>query len=425
MRGDAVYLVRRPKRSRFFPGFHAFIGGGLEEEDGEPGTLETLARCAVRELEEEVLVRVDTEDLVPAGVTITPPFSPIRYDTQFFLAEIPEGAEPEPQEPELAGGAWFTPERALDAWKTGEVRIPPPVIHALEVLASQGREGLVAKGTEQARFPISFARGLRVEPLKVRTLPPHTHTNAFIVGERELAIIDPGATGPALEPLLEAITMLAEKGAEVTWVLVSHHHQDHIAGVQAVLDATGAQLACSPETADRLPVPVDRRIQGGEVLRVGDTPIEVVDTPGHAPGHLAFLLPRSNAILPGDLVAGIGTVLIPPGEGDMGAYMESLELLAGLAREKGARLMFPSHGPPSFRPAAKLEQTLEHRRMREQRVLEAVASVARSEEEIARRAYEDKPEAPEQLTRLSTLAHLEKLERDGRVRRVEDGWATV
>lgn len=417
-----IYLVKRPAASRFFPGFYAFPGGALEDQDGDPGYLSALVACARRELEEETLVEVPGSKLEPAGRVITPAFSPIRYDTQFFLADLDEDVEPEPQEPELAGGRWFQPEEALAAWKDGEVRIPPPVIHTLEVLAEEGPEGLLAKGTDVQDFPIAFAAGLRVEPLQVRTLPPHTHTNAFVLGEDELAVVDPGATGSELDPLIDALDELSSPDGEVAWVLLTHHHEDHVAGVDELLQHFGSRLACSAETAERLGRKADLVLGDGDTLEVGGMTIEAIETPGHAPGHLAFHVPASRAILAGDLVAGIGTVLVPPGEGDMAAYMASLERLADLAEDDGARLLFPSHGPPSFQPAKKLRATLEHRREREDKVLAGVPREGASLAEIAQAAYQDKPDAPEQLKEMSTKAHLHKLSQDGEIEPRDGRW---
>lgn len=420
-----VYLVKRPKTSRFFPGFMAFPGGALEEEDGPEGELSTLRACAVRELEEEVQVKLDPEELAPAGRVITPEFSPIRYDTQFFLAPLPEGAEPSPQEPELAGGDWFSPTQALSAWRAGEIKVPPPVIYALEVLAGEGPGGLEAQGTDVHAFPIAFAAGLRVEPLEVSTIPPHTHTNCFVVGEEELAVIDPGASGKALDPLLGWLDELTGKGGEVAWVVLTHHHEDHVAGLDEVLQHFASRLACSRETGELLDRQPDRVLQDGDALEVGGIELRAIACPGHAPGHLAFHLPGSRAILAGDLVAGIGTVLVPPGEGDMAAYMESLEKVADLAEEEGVALLFPAHGPPIFQPVAKLRGTLEHRREREEKVIDALRHGHEGEDSIARKAYADTPAAPHELALMSTRAHLEKLAAEGRIQQVKYGWQLV
>lgn len=432
-RDGEVFLVQRPKTASFFPGFHAFPGGGVEPEDeggggsgqdaGGGDELATLRACAVRELEEETLVALEPDALRPAGVVVTPPFSPIRFRTQFFLARLPAGIEPAPQRPELAGGRWTDPGRVLEEWRRGEIKLPPPVIHTLELLAGDGEEAILARGTEVDRFPITFLPGLRVEPLEVGTLPPHTHTNAFLVGEEDLAIVDPGASGTALEPLLAVIEQLEAKGHELTHVLLTHHHEDHVAGVDELVERFDALLACSKETADALGFTPDQVLSDLDQVSLEGTEVIALETPGHAPGHLCFHIPHARTVLVGDLLAGVGTVLIPPGEGDMAAYLASLDRLAGYCEEHGVRLAFPAHGPPLFNPVKRLAKTREHRLEREQRVLDAVREGARELGEIAKLAYEDKPEAPPPLTEMSTRAHLDKLVDDGVLGVEDERWA--
>jgi glyoxylase-like metal-dependent hydrolase (beta-lactamase superfamily II)/8-oxo-dGTP pyrophosphatase MutT (NUDIX family) len=417
-----VYLARRSRDVSFFPGFHAFPGGAVEDEDGPAGAddtdLTTLRECAAREAREELRVDLEPETLEPAGVATTPPFSPIRFRNQYFLAPA-EGVDPDPQPPELAGGAWTRPADAVAAWRTGEAKLPPPVLHALQVLVEEGPAALRAVGTSEHRFPITFLPGLRVEPLEVGTLPPHTHTNAFVVGEDELAVVDPGGAGDALDPLLETLAAL---DGTVTTVALTHHHEDHVAGATELVDRFGARAVASPGTADRLDLDVDRRLADGDAVDLGDHRLEALATPGHAPGHSCYVVPEARTLLAGDLVAGVGTVLVPPGEGDMADYMASLGRAADICRDRELRLAFPAHGPPLFGPVDRLQATLDHRREREARVLDALGEAPRELATVAKRAYEDKPDAPAELTHASTRAHLAKLEDESRAVREGETW---
>jgi len=417
-----IYLVRRPDGASFFPGFHAFPGGGVEPEDQADDELATLRACAARELAEETDVHLAAEELEPAGVVVTPPFSPIRYRTQFFLAEVGEDVEPVPSEDELAGGSWMGPGEAVDRWELGDVKLPPPVIHTLQLLDDEGPEAVTRRGTSVDEFPITFLPGLRVEPLETSTLPPHTHTNAFVVGEEELAVVDPGAGRPELDALLDALAALDAGEDPLAYVALTHHHADHVGGVDALLDAFDAELACSPATAKRLDREPDVLLRDGDTLTVGEVHLEAVATPGHAPGHLAYHAPEARTVLPGDLIAGIGTVLVDPDEGDMATYMDSLERTADLCEAEDVRLAFPAHGPPVFSASQTFRDTLEHRREREAEVLDAVEAGARELASIAEEAYRDEPEAPEQLAQASTRAHLDKLVDEGRVQTTGEGW---
>ncbi len=423
-REGEVYLVKRPDTASFFPGFFAFPGGTTEDQDEASDELETLRRCAVRELEEETRVRLDPGQLEPAGVVVTPPFSPLRYRTQFFHVPV-DDVDPQPQQPELAGGDWMRPQDALEAWEDGRLKLPPPVTHALQRLAQEGARALHEQGTNENRFPITFLPGVRVEALKVDTLPPHTHTNAFLIGDGELGVVDPGAPPPELDPLLETLDVLEDEGHELTHVLLTHHHEDHVNGLATLHDRFDPLVACSRETAARIHTTVDRTLEDGETLEIGGHTLEALATPGHAPGHTCYHLPEARTLLAGDLVAGVGSILVAPPQGHMLEYMDSLDRMATFVKEHGTRLVFPAHGPPQFDAQGIFQDTLEHRRDRESRVRDALGPTPRRITPIAKDAYKDKPEAPNQLKVASTHAHLVKLAKDGTVQETDDGWRTL
>src|SRR5437870_5327180 len=121
-----VYLVERSRKTRFFPGYHAFPGGVVDPEDGEGP--DARPRAAVRELAEETGVKLDAAALVPAGRLLTPPFGPTRYDTSFFVAELPSGAAPQVDGQELVSGRWWRAAEALAAFEQEALPIPPPTL---------------------------------------------------------------------------------------------------------------------------------------------------------------------------------------------------------------------------------------------------------------------------------------------------------
>ena len=144
-------------------------------------------------------------------------------------------------------------------------------------------------------------------------------------------------------------------------------------------------------------------------LDLGGTPLQAILTPGHAPGHLAFHLPEQRAIVAGDLLSGISTILIDPAHGDMQSYMQSLDRIQALR----CRTLLPGHGPPL--PARALDRLIAHRAERERKI-EVLVGSASTLAEIARGAYADVPQMPAALTERQTLSHLIHLERRGRVR---------
>jgi glyoxylase-like metal-dependent hydrolase (beta-lactamase superfamily II) len=216
------------------------------------------------------------------------------------------------------------------------------------------------------------------------------------------------------------------RGCTPALVLLTHHHGDHVGGAAVFAARWQVPIAAHAATARRLAgrLRVDRELADGERLQLGDLAVECVHTPGHAEGHLCFEVASARATIAGDMVAGIGTILIDPSEGDMGAYMASLQLL--LARPPGALL--PAHGPAIADGHRKLREYLVHRAMREQRALAALASHPTGVEvdTLVAEVYADTPVMLWPLASRSLLAHLVKLARDGRARDVgHQRWAPL
>lgn len=181
-------------------------------------------------------------------------------------------------------------------------------------------------------------------------------------------------------------------------------------------------------TAARLDgiVEVDRSIQDGERIELeGSTPtsLTAVHTPGHAPGHLCFIDEASGMMIAGDMVASVGTIIVEPTDGDMLLYLESLRTMATL--EPAALL--PAHGDVIRDPQSLLRFYIEHRLMREGKVLDAIRSrgTASRPRHLVASAYDDTPKALWPLALGSIEAHLIKLEREGRVLKEGDRWAPL
>lgn len=220
-------------------------------------------------------------------------------------------------------------------------------------------------------------------------------------------IIDPG---PAIEAHLREITQVAEAHGGVRGILVTHGHPDHDEGAARLRELTGAPVsAWSREGV----ATADRALADGAEITVGTRRLVALHTPGHRFDHLCFWLPDEGVLFAGDLVAGEGTVVIIPGEGDMAAYLASLRRLLAL----DPRRILPGHGPPIERPRELLEEYIRHRLEREQQVLAALAAGARTPDEIVARVYLDLDPALRPMAALSVTAHLLKLEREGRASR--------
>lgn len=258
--------------------------------------------------------------------------------------------------------------------------------------------------------------GLRRLALRTPTLPPATATNTLIVGEEVLAVIEPATPHPDQQARLDAeIDRLLAEGRTVAWILVTHHHADHIGYAERLRDRLGVPLGAHRHTADRVPFAVDRILDEGDVLALGDDHVlDVLHTPGHAPGHLVFVDRGTRMAHVGDMVAAEGTILIDPDDaGDMGAYLRSLERLKSL----GLSAVVPAHGGVIEDPNRIFDHYVTHRLGREAKVVAGIEPSGSDFDDVLARAYADTPRHLWPLAARSLEAHLQKLEQDGRVTR--------
>jgi glyoxylase-like metal-dependent hydrolase (beta-lactamase superfamily II)/8-oxo-dGTP pyrophosphatase MutT (NUDIX family) len=469
----SVFWVRRGTQLRFAGGFYAFPGGAVDVADaGVPlthaGHLDSAAQPAVaaaaRELFEETGVlavpggslvpreerrrartalleekllfgdflrghglAVDARLFAPAGRWVTPPAMPVRFDARFYLAALPPGEAAEVWPGELSDGEWILPREALARWESGTALLHPPAWHSLKALAQAAspRDALpllVDPSQAPWKLPmreaiaerIEFQRGVLLVPLRTPTLPPATHTNCLLLGDDELWVVDPGSPWPEEQEILRrTLGTLAEEGRKAVGVLLTHHHPDHTGGAEVLRQELGLPIAASAKTAEMLgELRVDRVLRDGDRLEVGPRGWRCLELPGHTRGHVCLVEDKSGAVVAGDLVAGVGTVVIDPPEGDMSDYLASLDRL--LLQKPGT--IYPAHGPVVPAGAAKLESYVQHRLERERLVLESLraAPEAATPAQLVPRAYPDVKEDLYPLAERSLLAHLLKLVRDGR-----------
>ena len=225
-------------------------------------------------------------------------------------------------------------------------------------------------------------------------------TNTWIVGADPAVVIDPG---PDLPEHLDEVSRAAGR---VAAVLLTHDHPDHAPGAPALATKVGAPLyAFRLEGAERL--------RDGQIIRCGELEVTAVHTPGHSLDHVAFFVAGEGALFSGDAVLGRGTSFIDPPEGDLVRYLRSLEKMLDL----GPRTIYPGHGPVVLDARAKLSEYLDHRASREAQVLAAIAGGSSTIPEIVRVVYAEHPPDVRPLAARSMLAHLLKLESEGRVER--------
>jgi glyoxylase-like metal-dependent hydrolase (beta-lactamase superfamily II) len=231
-------------------------------------------------------------------------------------------------------------------------------------------------------------------------------TNTYVVGDAPAAlVIDPG---PDDERHLAEV---ARTAGRVGAIVLTHDHPDHAPGATRLAEMTGA-----PVRAMRLPAGGDR-LRGGEVVASDGVALQVVPTPGHSPDHAAFWSEEEGALFTGDAVLGRGTSVIDPPEGDLVAYLRSLRRM----RELAPRTIYPGHGPIVLDGTAKLEEYFEHRAMRERQLLEALEDGGTTIDELVSRIYAEYPKDVLELAARSVLAHLLKLDAEGRIEKSSKG----
>lgn len=247
-----------------------------------------------------------------------------------------------------------------------------------------------------------------------------TGTNTYVLGQEELAVIDPG---PDLDAHLAAI--LAEaRGRRIGWIVVTHAHLDHSAlaprlaaatgaevlafgaardGISPRMAALGAGLATTGEGLD-LGFAPDRRLADGETISGADWTLRAIHTPGHLGSHIC--LAWGDLLFSGDHVMGWSTSIVSPPEGDMGAYLKALRRLS----QTQWRKLFPGHGDPVEDPQARICELLAHRLSREAQILEALAAGLATPAALTAKVYHDTPRALWPAAARNVLAHLLDLE---------------
>lgn len=245
-------------------------------------------------------------------------------------------------------------------------------------------------------------------------------TNTYLLGKKEIAVIDPG---PAIGEHIEHIIDLA--GAPIRWILVTHTHPDHSPAARSLAEKTGAMLLGRPAAAgpqqDKSFKP-QRILDDGELFETAEFSLRAVHTPGHASNHLCYELTDRQWLFTGDHIMNGSTVVINPPDGNMNDYLRSLQKVAAM----DLRILAPGHGELLEQPRQVAEWIIAHRLEREARVVEVLAKAAEaSVEELVAAVYSDVDEFLHRVAQRSLLAHLIKLEEDGRARHENERWTLV
>jgi glyoxylase-like metal-dependent hydrolase (beta-lactamase superfamily II)/8-oxo-dGTP pyrophosphatase MutT (NUDIX family) len=394
---------------------------------------------------------------------ITAPGRPRRFSTRFFVACAPEGQHGAHDRSETVHSVWVSPRDAIERGKRGEIELIFPTRSTLSDLAAmqtpravlehakslgdievnaacwaldhEGSQRLFRRADPpyfeihwsdpeekgDTCFVIQPGIAKRLDRYVTRLTAPNPGamtgpgTNTYLVGRidngGEIAVIDPG---PALEP---HIAKILEAGAgRIRWILTTHTHMDHSPAAAALKAATGAQVLGRPAPAGASQDQgycADRVLSDGETMTLGNLRLRAIHTPGHASNHLCYLLEDTRMLFTGDHVMQGSTVVINPPDGDMRAYLASLDKL--LAED--IAIFAPGHGYLIGAPHREVKRLLAHRAAREAKVTAALGRRgAATLEELLADVYDDVSPKLYAVAARSLTAHLDKLVAEGRAR---------
>jgi len=283
--------------------------------------------------------------------------------------------------------------------------------------------------------PWPVGRAEQLEPLVRRVLAPNpgpftfTGTETYLVGAAgALAVIDPGPNDRAHVAAL--LALIGDR--PVAAICCTHTHRDHSPAAAPLAAATGAPVVgCAPlvleATGPRSDAPFDptyaptRVLADGESLSGPDWTLTAIATPGHTSNHLCFALAESGALFTGDHVMGWSTSVVIPPDGDMAAYMASLEKL----HARADRVYYPAHGPQVDKPQQLVRGMIGHRRQRERQILKLLGQGEARIAEMVPQMYKGVDPSLHGAAGMSVLAHLVQLEQRGTVTQRDELWVLV
>ncbi|WP_299976556.1 MBL fold metallo-hydrolase [uncultured Pseudoteredinibacter sp.] len=259
----------------------------------------------------------------------------------------------------------------------------------------------------------------KLSPLLRRVTAPNPSvmtgpgTNSYIVGNKELAVIDPG---PSISSHVSALLGACE-GAKLRWIIVTHTHPDHSPAAMLLAEATGAELIGATIEDDGhqdTSFKADRELSDGDLFSNDEFTLRAVHTPGHVGNHYCFFLEEEKTLFTGDHIMQGTTVVVIPPSGDMAEYLHSLEKL----KELHAEFLAPAHGHVMLDAESVIQGLIDHRMAREAKVLAAFERIASGTlEQLLPLVYDDVDPKVLPVAKIALWSHLLKLETDGRAQK--------
>lgn len=236
-------------------------------------------------------------------------------------------------------------------------------------------------------------------------------TNTYLIGERDVVVVDPG---PDISEHAEAtLDAVRQVGGQISALLVTHGHRDHLPAAYRLRARTAAPIFAHPAIPD-----VNRPLQHGDEIVFDGRQIVAYETPGHSNDHLCFWIGAERLLFAGDLVAGVGTIVLSESPGSLTQYLTSLEAMLAL----DPLTIFPGHGPIVRDGLGKIQEYLAHRARREQQIIEVLRNGPATVGALVRRLYVDIEPELYPLAARNVGAHLDLLARQERVSSRDSEW---
>ena len=421
-----ILMVRRQPELPSFSGYWAFPGGKIEAADADGSTAlicadaETRVLVGIaREVQEELGIDLDAlaaagqvQAVRVLGEATTPPIAAGRFRTRFLRIDLSEKPTLALDLREHSEASWAPASTWLARYHEGTLLMAPPTFDTVSALAQDPACGLLTNlhldGPEDECRIIEPLHGLRMIPVRSNTLPPATHTNAFLIGDSYKVLVDPS---PADRNELARLYKLIDRvGCDE--VLLTHHHPDHRQFANEIAERYDVPLALSDTTRRFIQAEVPgyfgdlllrTYVEGDVVTRWLGQPVRVVPVPGHDAGQIALMPDNKAWFIAGDLIQGIGTVVIAKPEGHMGTYFATLQKVIDL----DPAVIVPSHGM-AMGTTYRLQETLKHRKMREAAVLQ-LHREGKSPEEMLPVLYKGVDSRLWPFAAMNITSHMEKL----------------
>lgn len=436
----SLFFIKRQNYLPVFPGYYATPGGKVDKSDLETPLegalwptsvraqiLHALIREVKEELNYDLLLAIEKKEVIridDIGIAITPEFNPYRFKNYYFKITLTHEINFDLDQNEAEFGEWNTPQGLHDKYKAGQMLAVPPAITLLKTFSENPEHNrpidMSLPHDPETEVPmIESICGVRQFLPLSNTFPPANRTNSFIIGDggsrAPKLLIDPSPKDEGeLKKFLKSVTKIGFDS-----IFLTHHHPDHYQFAAEIAREFKTGIELSADTFRRIKeqsgenyfegIALSIRKEGDIVTQSLGIDVRVFEVPGHDEGQLALAPETMNWFLAGDLIQTVGTVVIQAPEGNMKKYFQTLERVISL-RPKN---IIPSHGI-IIGGTHKLEETLKHRRLREEQVLSLYLNKT-SMESMILTIYPGLESRLLPYAQRQIEAHLEKLREENRI----------